>query len=214
MLGVGLVDRMASLLGKSNKLTFTNEGEYMLQEFAESHQPLVIISAHLGNWEVAGNMLRSFDKRMNAVMFDGESERLKALLEDQVGKVNYNIIAIKNDLSHVYQINNAIKQGETICIHADRFLEGAKTIEVSMFGKPVDLPYGPFQIAAKLNAHYCFIFSVKNSKYNYHFTTTVPKIEKSPQKIAEEFALLLEEKIERNPEQWFNYHQFFKSNAN
>ena len=208
-IGTSLVDRFAQLLNKADKLSHTNEGEDKLVEFAESKRPLVILSAHLGNWEVAGNALRKFNDRMNVVMFDGERDKLKSLVVREAGEIKFKIIPIMEDMSHVFRINSAIKRGETICLHADRYIAGTKTIEVDFFGRKAQLPYGPFQMAAKLGAHYCIIFSVKSEKYKYHFTSTVPKKESSPEKIAQDFAILLETKVQLNPEQWFNYHQFF-----
>src|SRR5690606_37197135 len=183
-----LIDRIAFLSGVGGKITHIQQGEDYLKSFADSNRPLIIISAHLGNWEIAGNFLQAFDKGVNVVMFDGESERLKKLFKDKVGEAKFNIIAMREDNSHIYAIHKATKNGETICFHGDRFTEGAKTLEVSMFGKAVELPYGPFQIAARLNVHYCFIFSVKSKKYHYHFTSTEPTLNSSPQEIAERFA--------------------------
>ncbi|MCG8573255.1 MAG: hypothetical protein MI810_00105 [Flavobacteriales bacterium] len=214
LLGESLVDRFAFLIGKGDKITYTEEGEKYLRDFAERKQPLILISAHIGNWEIAGNLLKKLDAKVNVVMFDGESEKLKKLLKNEVGESHFNIISIKpNDLSHIYQINNAIKSGEMVCIHGDRFIEGAKTIPTKLFGQPIDLPYGSFQIASRLKAHHCFIFAVKDGKYNYHFTSTQPELLNRPEQVAEKYVEVLEEKIKANPEQWFNYFPFFKENA-
>lgn len=212
-IGEAIVDKFAFLIGKQNKITYTNEGEERLKEFAEKNQALILISAHLGNWEIAGNFLKKVDAQVNVVMFDGEREKIKKLIQDEVGKVHFNIIPIKEDLSHIFKINAAVKRGEIICIHGDRFLEGAKTIEAKLFGRTVELPYGPFQIASRLKAHYSFIFTIKNAKFNYHFTSTIPAINKSADEIAQEYVDQLEKKITENPEQWFNYHPFFKEDA-
>lgn len=214
LLGESIVDRMAFLAGKAEKITYTEEGENYLRDFAKEGKPLILVSAHIGNWEIAGNLLRKIDAKVNVVMFDGEREKIKAVMKEELDDVLFNIIPIKpNDLSHIYAINDAVKKGEMICLHGDRFIEGTKTITTELFGKEVELPYGSFQIAARLKAHHCFIFAVKNGKYNYHFTSTKPEFIDSPEQVANNYVQILEEKVKANPEQWFNYFPFFKEDA-
>ena len=68
-------------------------------------------------------------------MFDGEAKKIKRLVEKNIGESNYNIIEIKDDLSHLFKIKNAIDNKELICIHADRYIEGANTITARIFDK-------------------------------------------------------------------------------
>jgi predicted LPLAT superfamily acyltransferase len=212
-LGESIVDRFAFLIGKGDKVSYTQNGEEFLQKFIETKQPLVLISAHIGNWEIAGNLLKKLGAKINVVMLDAERENLKKVIQKDVGQVHFNVIAIKEDMSHIYSIHAAIKAGEIVCIHGDRFIEGSKTLEKIFFGEPTLLPYGPFQIASRLGAHYSFIFTVKNAKYNYHFTATEPALSSSPNEVAENYVRILEEKVSEYPEQWFNYHPFFKKDA-
>ena len=212
-LGESIVDKFAFLAGKGQKITYTQNGEEYLKKFIEQKQPLVLLSAHIGNWEIAGNLLKKLGAKINVVMFDGERERIKNVIKNDVGQVHFNVIAIRHDMSHVYAIHAAIKAGEIVCIHGDRFMEGSKTIETLFFGEPTLLPYGSFQIASRLNVHHSFIYTVKNAKYNYHFTATEPALINSPEKVAEHYVRTLEEKVSRYPEQWFNYHPFFKKDA-
>ena len=64
-------------------------------------------------------------------MFDGEQEQIKEYLASVTGKKMVNIIFIKNDLSHIYEISDAFTNNELVCMHADRFVEGNKTLEIN-----------------------------------------------------------------------------------
>jgi len=44
------------------------------------NRPLMFLSAHLGNWEVAGHMLQRVGATINILMYDGEAADLKALM--------------------------------------------------------------------------------------------------------------------------------------
>ncbi len=213
ILGESMIDRFAFLLGKGQKITYSQQGEQYLEQFVKDKKPLVLISAHIGNWEIAANLLQKLNARVNAVMYRGEGEKIKALMKNEVGDVHFNIIPIADDISHILKITQVLKDGEFVCIHGDRYGAGSKTIEVELFGHAVLLPLGPFQIASRLKAHHSFIFTVKSSKYNYHFTATEPVLCSSPAEVAEGYVRVLEEMIKNHPEQWFNYHAFFKKDA-
>ena len=213
LLGESLVDKFAFLIGKGKEISYTQEGENQITEIADRKEPLILLSAHIGNWEIAGNFLKSLDTKVNVLMFDGEREKIKSLIKNEVGEVHFNIIPIKNDLSHIFSVTNAVRNGEIICVHADRYLPGAKTITTKFFGRDIELPYGPFQMAAKLKANHAFIFAVKDSKFNYHFTCSKPEKITSPEQVAANYVRILEEKVSKNPEQWFNYHPFFKEDV-
>ena len=148
---------------------------------------------------------------INVVMYDGEVKKIKMLVEKNIGKSNYNIIEIKDDLSHLFKMKNALDNKELICIHADRYIEGANTITARIFDKKVHLPMGPFVIASKLNVPYSFVFCFRESIYRYQFSATKPELSSDPQIIANEFAEILSEKLSKHPEQWFNYFNIFEN---
>ena len=113
--------------------------------------------------------------------------------------------------SHLFKIKTAIDNRELICIHADRYIEGATTLTTTLFNKKVQLPLGPFAIASKFNIPYSFVFSIKKSIYKYHFSATKPQLSNDPQIIANEFTEILSEKLSNHPEQWFNYFNIFET---
>ena len=209
-LGKCLIDRYAFQLGAGDKITYTEEGEHFLKELSDAKKGAVLISGHLGNWDIAGNLLKSLDANLHVVMYDGEAKKLKAFLEKTVGKPAFNIIAIKdNDMGHIFEIKAALGRGEMVCIHGDRYVEGSKTLDLKMFNKAAKLPLGPFQIAALMRVPYAFVYAIKSGDYSYHFSCSEPKISRDPKLIATEYLATLEAKVQKHPEQWFNYHPFY-----
>ena len=90
------------------------------------------------------------------------------------------------------------------------FLPGTKTIDLDFLGKKAQFPYGPFLLASKFNTPVSFVFAIKNSKFHYGLTATKPNFKKqSVEQIAKDYVLELENKVKLNPEQWFNYYDFF-----
>jgi predicted LPLAT superfamily acyltransferase len=210
--GQTLLDRAAFLLGKNSTFTHTFENEQYLLDIRNSGKGGILLSAHLGNWETAGNLLKGrVTPTINIVMLDAEVESIKKFMDLSTGGSRFKIIPIKNDLSHIISIRNALINNEFVAIHADRYMEGAKFIEMDFMGKKAKFPYGPFVIASKFEAPVTFVFAAKDGKYSYHLSATTPITEKmKPEAIARLYVDELERKVRQYPEQWFNYFNFFQ----
>ncbi|MBL4594314.1 MAG: lipid A biosynthesis acyltransferase [Flavobacteriales bacterium] len=210
--GQTLVDRFAFLIGKGDKFSYTFSNEQYLLDIKDAGKGGILLSGHVGNWETAGNLLKSrVTPTINVLMLDKEVEKIKQFLEATTGGSHFNIIPIKDDLSHVIKIHQALKRNEFIAIHADRYMEGAKFIELDFLGQQAKFPLGPFIIASKFKAPVTFVFAVKENKYHYLLSSTLPITENlSAEEIAKKFVEELEKKVTLHPEQWFNYFNFFK----
>ncbi|NIJ55125.1 LpxL/LpxP family acyltransferase [Dyadobacter arcticus] len=209
--GQTLVDRAAFLLGKNKAYTHIFENEQYLIDIRERGKGGILLSAHLGNWETAGNLLKGrITPTINIVMLDAEVESIKKFMDLSTGGSRFKVIAIKNDLSHIISIRNALINNEFVAIHSDRYIDGAKFIELDFLGKKAKFPYGPFVIASKFDAPVTFVFAAKDGKYSYHLSSTLPITEKmKPEEIARLYVAELERKVRKYPEQWFNYFNFF-----
>ncbi|MDQ6477991.1 lipid A biosynthesis acyltransferase [Dyadobacter sp. LHD-138] len=210
--GQTLLDRAAFLLGKGSHFTHIFENEQYLLDIRNGGKGGMLLSAHLGNWETAGNLLKGrITPTINIVMLDAEVESIKKFMDLSTGGSRFKIIPIKNDLSHIISIRNALINNEFVAIHADRYMEGAKFIEMDFMGKEAKFPYGPFVIASKFDAPVTFVFAAKDGKYSYHLSATAPITQKmKPEEIARLYVDELERKVRQYPEQWFNYFNFFQ----
>ena len=213
--GQALIDRIVMMAGIPNRFTFNFDGEQYLHEMVAAGKGGLLLSAHIGNWEIAGHLLKRLNTRINIVMFDGEHQQLKQYLENTTGHRNANIIVIKDNISHIYEIMEALNNNELVCMHSDRFLPGNKTLLADFLGKRAHFPQGPFTLATKLNVPVTFVFAMKESFYHYHFFATPGVVYRdqpdiSSQKVLEAFAGAMTEKVKRYPTQWYNYYDFWK----
>lgn len=210
--GQTLVDRAAFLLGKEKAFTHTFQDEQYLVDMRDGGKGGILLSAHLGNWETAGNLLKGrITPTINIVMLDAEVENIKRYMDLSTGGSRFRVIAIKNDLSHVIAIRNALINNEFVAIHADRYMDGAKYFELEFLGKTARFPAGPFIIASKFDAPVTFVFAAKDGERSYHLSATLPISERmKPQQIAGLYIKELEKKVREYPEQWFNYFDFFQ----
>jgi predicted LPLAT superfamily acyltransferase len=216
--GQVLLDKTATLAGFRSKFTFDFDGEQYLREMAEGNSGCLLISAHLGNFEMAGHMLERLEARVNIIMLDAEYQRIKNYLSSITQK-SFHVIAIRADNAHVFEINTALENKEILCIHGDRFLEGSKTLEIEFLGEKARFPTGPFYLAMKYGIPVSFVFAMKEGKSHYHFYATPPKHyqqqgnqarrDEMLKTIIRDYISQVEQKLRQFPDQWFNYYNFW-----
>lgn len=214
--GQTLLDKIVIMAGLKNSFTFHFDGEEHLHTMVKNGRGGILLSGHVGNWEAAGHLLERLNTTINVVMYDAEHEKIKNYLEEATGGKNFNVIVIDKTMSHVYAISNALQNNELICMHADRFLEGNKTVEKMFMGELAPFPLGPFQLAAGFNAPVSIVFAMKESKTHYHFfgsSLLQKEDDESKQayasRLSTTFVERFEEKVKTYPLQWFNYYNFW-----
>jgi predicted LPLAT superfamily acyltransferase len=214
--GQTLLDKVVVMAGIGNKFTYDFDGEDNLRTIVKGGKGGILLSAHVGNWEAAGHLLKRLDTRINVVMFDGEQQQIKEYLERVTGGHNLRIIPIKDDMSHVFAMGEALQKNELICLHADRFLEGNKTTSQMLLGEEARFPFGPFLLAASFRVPVSIVFAFKETKSHYHFFGSSLLTRKDDEskdgfitRLTSTFVRELEQKVKIYPEQWFNYYNFW-----
>lgn len=216
LLGQTLIDKVVVMSGLPNKFTFNFDGEENLLQMAQLKKGGLLLSAHIGNWEIAGHLFKRLNAPLNIVMYDGEREQIKQYMESVTGKRNVKLIIIKNDISHIFEISEALRNNELVCMHADRFIEGNKTITGKFLGSEAKFPLGPFLLAARFKVPVSFVFAMKESNFHYHFFASAPKNylhlerETGANQVLADFIYEMENKVKAYPEQWYNYFNFWQ----
>ena len=216
LLGQSLIDKVVVIAGIPNKFTFNLDGIENLRKIATLNKGGLLLTAHIGNWETASHLLTDINARINIVTFDGENPEIKDYLNSVTGKNAVNFIPIKDDMSHVFKINEAFLDNELVCMPADRFIEGNKTITVKFLGADAKFPLGPFLLAARFKVPVSFVYGMKESTYHYHFYGSAIKdysyLERDDAvtQIVRDFVADMESKVRQYPEQWYNYYNFWE----
>jgi len=146
-------------------------------------------------------------------LYDEEHNQIKDYLKGVAGEATVNIIPIKDDLSHIIAIKNALSAGELITMHGDRFREGNRTIEMEFLGMKAEFPIGPFLLATKFKVPVSFVFCVKESKYHYHLFASPGKMYTSIDDLAQDYKLGLEKKVWVYTLHWNNYYTFWNEKS-
>lgn len=209
-----ILDRFAVYAGQH--FHFDIDGNEDFLKLSEGESGFVILSSHVGNYELAGYTFRSTGKNYNAVVFSGESADVMENRNRVLTKNNIHMIPVSEDMSHVFAINNALASGEIVSIPGDRIFGSPRVLDCSLLGGSVSLPLGPYAIATQRGVPVIAIFVMKESAYRYQVYVRRLKLgekelhrHEKAQALANQFAENLEWIMSKYPEQWFNYFEYW-----
>lgn len=209
-----VLDKFAMFAGKKFKLN--TEGFDHFLSLADKAEGFVMLSSHIGNYEMAGYTLVSEKKRFNALVFGGEKSTVMAGRQSMFNTQNIRMITVNADMSHLFAMNEALANGEIMSIPADRLFGSTKAVEVELLGSKASLPMGPFAVAVSREVPVLAVNVMKSStrgytayitplSYDHHLR---PK--EQIRQLATAYAAELEKQLRRYPDQWYNYFDFWK----
>lgn len=212
--GKTIIDKTAISAGLRNKFTYEFDGVDLLQKLLAEKKGGVLISAHVGNFEIAEYFFGEIDLdcQINLVTTDLEHSVIKEYLESVTKKSSVKFIIVKDDLSHIFEINNALANNELICFTGDRYFEGTKCMTEELLGKEANFPAGPFLIASRLKVPVVFVYVMKEPNLHYHLYARMADVKQRDEKgLLKAYTTSVETILRKYPLQWFNYFDFWNA---
>ena len=208
-----VVDRFSVFAGKRFKLDI--DGYEYFQQLELETKGFVILSSHIGCYEVAGYSLISKSKRFNALVFGGEKATVMKGRQEALSEHNIRMIPVREDMSHLFIVNEALSNNEIMSMPADRIVGSAKVVKVNFFGETASLPAGPFSVATMngLDALAVNVMKISAKRYKVYVTrlsydTQAPR-KQQMQQLANCYVEELERRVRQYPSQWFNFYDFW-----
>jgi predicted LPLAT superfamily acyltransferase len=208
--GTLIIDKAAVMAGLQDRFRTEHQAADTLQRILDEGRGGLLISAHIGNWQMASYMLKRYRGQVSVVMLDAEEQAIKRAHDEATQDKRFEVIALKDDMSHLFRIRGALAEGRLVCIHGDRSLAGGRTARMPFLGAEASFPLGPFAIAAAFDVPVCFAFVVRTAPREYTFTATDPlPHDRDPKVQLARFSAALEEVVKRHPFQWANFYDFW-----
>lgn len=210
--GQTLIDRIMISSGKKNRFTYEFDGVEKIQETVDNGAGAVLISAHVGNFEISEYFFDDVDDNLvtNIVTTDLEKKKIKEFLQKLSLESRMKYILIKEDMSHIFQFNEALGKNEIICLTGDRYMPGSKYLEYEFLGEKARFPAGPFLIGSRLKVPVLFVYVMKESATHYHLYARTATVEHRNEKaLLESYVKSISSIVDKYPYQWFNYFHFW-----
>ncbi len=165
----------------------------------------VSITAHVGNWELAGRLLAGRTTRTAHVVVAMEEG---LALERWVRRDGDGVRFVSR--SHPFvslELIAALRRGDVVAVQGDRALGTRGDALIPFFGRPAPFPLGPFILAAAVGVPVVPAFCLLGADDRYAMTIASPITVKrgSEDDAARLWVDRLEDIVRRHPTQWFNF---------
>ena len=215
-----ILDRFAAYAGR--QFQFEIDGNDLFLDLCNRPEGFLLLSCHVGNYELAGYAFEATAKRFNALVFSGEAAIVMEQRNRLLTRNNIRMIPVSEDMSHIFLMNDALASGEIVSIPGDRIFGSPRSVECPFFGSMAHFPLGPYAMAAQRDLPTLAIFVMKDSAYKYEVYVRPISLDDNPPKrrnekatmLARKMAAEIERVVTKYPTQWFNYYEFWENNGN
>ena len=218
--GRAIIDRTAVLAGDTKSFSYSFDGENHVRGVLTEGHGVLLLTAHFGNWEAAGQLLTRLDVPINVAGFDNETAGIRAVLQ-QSSKAQFRLLPLTGSPTDAIPLVAALRRGEVVAMLGDRAY-GSSAASIPFLGGTAAFPIGAYVLAAIAGAPLVHVFSLREPGGHYRFFGFPPQRPQMPahherdaylRACAVKFADNLETIIQRDPLQWYNFFPFWESTA-
>ena len=173
---------------------------------------LVIPTAHLGNWEVAGVLVGSLGFKAHGIGLPQKEEDVEKFYEELRKRFNVIVHPFQGGFIGAYK---GVKNGDIATIVSDRDIN-KDGVCVKFFGKNVTFPKGASVLAYRTKVNSVFATLIReHDGYKVYFSEkfdidfNLEESEFSKQYVSK-FASVLEKFVRMYPTQWFHFFDYFE----
>jgi lauroyl/myristoyl acyltransferase len=173
----------------------------------------VSLTAHLGNWELAGRLLAVLGRPVHVVMAPEVDPAVGALL-DREAPPGVRFVRLTSPVVAVGLVS-ALRRGDLVAFQLDRALGGRGDTAVPFFGAPVPFPLGPFLTAAAAGAPVVAAFCVlePDGAYRLHVEPEISVSRGTEEEALRAAVAILERRVRAHWDQWFNFYDVWGAAA-
>jgi predicted LPLAT superfamily acyltransferase len=215
--GQVLVDR--GWLGLRRQAQLRGEligGDRLLALVAEG-KGLVLLTAHVGNWQTALAHIRGLAVPINSLMHYEEEAVAKHYFDLRAGTAPFKIIKSDGFMGGMIESTAALQRGEVVTIMGDRYAGGPYS-EVTFLGDKVRFPAAAYSLAAATGAPVAVLLAAKTGRRQYLirlWDVFYPEGGERHRRQADlagwcaRYAKSLEAHVRAYPYQWYNFFDFW-----
>lgn len=175
----------------------------------------VIVTGHLGNWDIAAKGLCDYGARVNLVMARESNASIQGYARDTKEDAGVRVIYSDTSVFSSFNMIRALRNNEIVAIQLDRPIGAGGMRCVDFFGRPALFPSGPFVLARLAGAPVIPVFAPRLG--HRHYAVHVGRgydvsrdrdpalLERVMRDVVREF----ENVVRAYPTQWFQFAPFW-----
>lgn len=185
----------------------------LIEEALKENKGLILLSAHIGNWELGGAVIGMLGYKANVIALDHKESRVNDFFIKRRFLKNVNVIPLGFALKKCLR---ALGNNEILALLGDRDFS-KNGIEVNFFNKKAIMPKGPAVLKLKTGAAVIGAFLIRDPDNSFTFYFQKPKEikiesfnEDAVKKLTESYLEMIEDVIRKYPDQWYVFRKIWK----
>ncbi|GAC1649300.1 MAG: lysophospholipid acyltransferase family protein [Gemmatimonadaceae bacterium] len=189
------------------------DGWDALVDAAALGRGVIVVTGHLGNWELAGSYVAARGYRVDAIargMANPLFDRYLTAVREHIG------MTVVHDQAAVRRTPRSLREGRLVAFLFDQGAVGLASTFVPFFGRWAKTPRGPAVFALRLDVPVVFGAAIRqpSGKYRLIFepvaVTRTGDREHDVDMLVAGYTRILERWVRRAPEQYFWHHRRWK----
>lgn len=189
------------------------KNEYYIKESLAEGNGAILLTAHLGNWELGGVVISMLGYPLLTVALPHKSRKVNDFFDAQRESNGERVLPLGKAAKGCLR---ALRNNELLGLVGDRDFVG-KGLAVEFFGKKTIFPLGPAFFSLQTKAKIIPTFTLRNPDDSFDIVMSKPfeyapcgDNKKDLREIINLYKAVFEDYIQRYPEQWYMFRRFWK----
>ncbi|HSB71507.1 MAG TPA: hypothetical protein VLT62_19440 [Candidatus Methylomirabilis sp.] len=181
------------------------EGKENLDAAFGAGRGVILITGHIGNWELGGVVFGHRGIKVNVVTLPDGIRQIDAIRQGYRGQYSIHTIVLDGSPFASLEMMTALRRGEVVAMLVDRWGK-ADGVTSTFFGGVHHLPRGPFVLSRVTRAPILPAFVVREgTSYRGIVEPPIVVLQDDLGPYATRVSEVLEGLIRRYPDQWYNF---------
>ena len=208
------VFRMAGMTARALRRCTTVLGLELLEEAARAGRGVIVVSGHLGNWEIGGAAVVARGCPMDIVVARQRNEFFDRYLTRSRERLGFGIIPRGDARKGVL---GSLREGRAVGIMGDQDARSAGVF-ADFFGRPASTARGPAVLAMRSGAEVVTLFSVRLPGWKPRYLVRIERLpavkgdrNEAVDALTQAFTTRIEERVRAFPGQYLWLHRRWKT---
>jgi KDO2-lipid IV(A) lauroyltransferase len=173
---------------------------------------LILATAHIGNWDVAGRALHDTGRPVHLVMCRESNETAQDYSRRTREQAGMHVIFSDSSVFSVFNMIRVLRRNEILAMQIDRGNgePNSSVKRVEFLGAEAPFQEGPFQLARLSGAPVVPVVTLRRGRRHYEIVLGEPRwvdrdVAGDAERALRETVALFERTIREHPEQWFRF---------
>lgn len=186
------------------------DGFELIEDAISRGKGAVLVTGHLGNWELAGAYVAARGVPMDVIVRTQANPLFDAYINETRGSLGMTVV---RDHEAARRTPRSLREGRAVAFVSDQGVMGLASTFVSFFGRPAKTPRGAAVFAMKYDTPTLFVTALRQASGRYRVSVErVPIIRTGDRDadidaIVASYTAILERWVRSAPDQYFWHHR-------